>query len=48
MLTWFVNEFIRKTGGKNAMLDEKSLDKMLPSIPAGSEGLVVIPTGRRH
>ncbi|HOO22137.1 MAG TPA: FGGY-family carbohydrate kinase [Clostridia bacterium] len=43
MLTWFVNEFIRKTGGKNAMLDEKSLDKMLPSIPAGSEGLVVLP-----
>jgi sugar (pentulose or hexulose) kinase len=43
MLTWFVNEFIRKTGGKNAKLDEKSLDKMLPSIPPGSEGLYIEP-----
>ncbi|HKL73263.1 MAG TPA: FGGY-family carbohydrate kinase [Clostridia bacterium] len=43
MLTWFVNEFIRKTGGKNAQLDEKNLDKMLPSIPAGCEGLYVEP-----
>jgi sugar (pentulose or hexulose) kinase len=43
MLTWFVNEFIRKTAGSNALLDEKSLDKMLPTIPAGCEGLYVEP-----
>lgn len=43
MLTWFVNEFIRKTAGKHAQLDEKSLDKMLPSVPPGSEGLYIEP-----
>lgn len=43
MLTWFVNEFIRKTSGSNAILDEKTLDKMLPGIPAGCEGLYIEP-----
>ena len=40
MLTWFLNEFARRQGEE---LTEKDFDRMLPTIPPGSDGLTVEP-----
>lgn len=40
MLRWFLDEFARRQGEE---LTEKDFDKMLPEIPAGSDGLTVEP-----
>ena len=40
MLTWFLNEFARRQGEE---LTEKDFDRMLPTVPAGSDGLTVEP-----
>ena len=41
MLTWFVNEFVKRTGGSAEA--EHEFDKKLPAVPPGSDGLIVEP-----
>lgn len=43
MLTWFINEFMKRKGATEAACYEKELDAMISAIPPGCEGLYVEP-----
>lgn len=43
MLTWFIQEFVRKSGEKGKEHFERELDRLVGTIPPGCEGLYVEP-----